>query len=63
MLRLQGFPRGFSLPKDMSMKTKQRLIGNAVPPPLVAAILRAVRAGLSAAKYVPLMKHTTRQLL
>ena len=53
MLRVQGFPRGFSLPKDMSMTTKQRLIGNAVPPPLVAALLRAVRAGLSAAKYEP----------
>ena len=53
MLRVQGFPRGFSLPKDMSMTTKQRLIGNAVPLPLVAALLRAVRAGLSAAKYEP----------
>ena len=53
MLRMQGFPRSFRFPPTMLPRTRQMLISNAVPPPMVAAPLGVVRCSLMAAKYTP----------
>ena len=53
MVRLQGFPRNFRFPKDLSAKAKQRLVGNAVPPPTVAVVLAALRDALVQACHQP----------
>ena len=47
MLRLQGFPEWFELPGTYQQIRKQT--GNAVPVPMVQAVLAAVRDGLSRA--------------
>jgi DNA (cytosine-5)-methyltransferase 1 len=39
---LQGFDPGFVIPEDANIRTKYRVIGNAVPPPLFAAVARAL---------------------
>lgn len=39
---LQGFSRGFVVPNDANLRTKYRVIGNAVPPPLFAAVANAL---------------------
>lgn len=40
--RLQGFKREFVVPDGANIRTKYRVIGNAVPPPLFAAVARAL---------------------
>ena len=45
MLRLQGFPEWFDLPGTYQQVRKQT--GNAVPVPMVRAVLEEVRNGLS----------------
>lgn len=40
--RLQGFPRTYQLPEDMKLEKKYEVIGNAVPPPLFEAVVRAL---------------------
>ena len=47
MLRLQGFPEWFELPGTYQQIRKQT--GNAVPVPMVQAVLAAVQDGLSRA--------------
>ena len=49
MKRLQGFPAAFDLTPAGSRAAQMRLLGNAVPPPLAAAVLRAVRLALAPA--------------
>jgi len=41
-LLLQGFPRDFELPDDISLKQKYEVIGNAVPPKLFKAVVKAI---------------------
>ena len=51
MLRLQGFPEWFALPGPYQEIRKQT--GNAVPVPMVRAVLEAMVAGLTASPTVP----------
>lgn len=39
---LQGFPEEFSFPETMTLRDRYRVIGNAVPPPLFAAVSGAL---------------------
>lgn len=41
-MRLQGFPKGFRVPDQLSLRQRFVVIGNAVPPPLFAAVARAL---------------------
>lgn len=40
--QLQGFPRGMKFPDTAGMRMKYRVIGNAVPPPLFTAVVKAI---------------------
>ncbi|MCC5811336.1 MAG: DNA cytosine methyltransferase [Ectothiorhodospiraceae bacterium] len=40
--RLQGFPKGFAFPDTAGLRTKYKVVGNAVPPPLFEAVARAL---------------------
>jgi DNA (cytosine-5)-methyltransferase 1 len=48
--RCMGFEDDFILPEDQSMTSVARQIGNAVPPPLAAALAKALAEHLSAAE-------------
>jgi DNA (cytosine-5)-methyltransferase 1 len=39
---LQGFPDTFSFPESVGLKDRYKVIGNAVPPPLFAAVSGAL---------------------
>ncbi len=41
-VRLQGFGEAFSLPDTVGMRAKYEVVGNAVPPPLFAAVTKAL---------------------
>jgi DNA (cytosine-5)-methyltransferase 1 len=41
---LQGFPKSFVFPEELSLKKKYEIIGNAVPPPLFKAVVKALPA-------------------
>jgi DNA (cytosine-5)-methyltransferase 1 len=40
--RLQGFPSDFAFPETAGLAMKYRVVGNAVPPPLFAAVAKAI---------------------
>jgi DNA (cytosine-5)-methyltransferase 1 len=40
--RLQGFPKDFVLPEHLSLNNKYKVVGNAVPPPLMRAVVGAI---------------------
>lgn len=42
--RLQGFSPGFAVPATISLRARYRAVGNAVPPPLFEAVVRALPA-------------------
>ncbi len=39
---LQGFPKSFIIPEELSLKKKYEIVGNAVPPPLFQAVVSAL---------------------
>ncbi|WP_306133072.1 DNA cytosine methyltransferase [Roseivivax marinus] len=45
--RLQGFPHGISFPETGGLKMRYRIIGNAVPPPVFAAVASSLSVAVS----------------
>ena len=41
-LAIQGFPASLSFPPTFTLEACQRLVGNAVPPPMAALVLGAI---------------------
>ena len=50
MLKIQGFPAAFRFPRGLTAASKQRMIGNAVPPAMAAAVLTNVRVAIANAE-------------
>ena len=55
MCVLQGLPKAFAFKNVSARTTIQRLIGNAVPPPVAAALMGQLSHALGAVSYIPVV--------